>query len=43
VPRRSHSEQSLHDVRDLSKPVQQAAINELEDKKLEIIDWKGRN
>jgi inorganic pyrophosphatase len=47
VPRRSHSEQGLHDVRDLSKPIQQElekffiATDELEDKKLEIIGWKG--
>jgi inorganic pyrophosphatase len=45
VPRRSHSE--LRDVRDLSKPIQQElekffiATDELEDKKLEIIGWKG--
>jgi inorganic pyrophosphatase len=47
VPQRSHSEQSLRDVRDLSKPIQQelekffVATDELEDKKLEIIGWKG--
>ena len=47
VPRRSHSEQALRDVRDLSKPIQQelekffAATDELEDKKLQIIGWKG--
>ena len=47
VPRRSHSEQGLRDVRDLSKPIQQElekffiATDELEDKKLEIISWKG--
>ena len=47
VPRRSHSELGLHDVRDLSKPLQQelekffVATDELEDKKLEIIGWKG--
>jgi inorganic pyrophosphatase len=47
VPRRSHSEQALHDVRDLSKPVQEElekffiATDELEDKRLEIIGWKG--
>ena len=45
--RRSHSEQGLRDVRDLSKPIQQElekffiATDELEDKKLEIIGWKG--
>jgi inorganic pyrophosphatase len=47
VPRRSHSEQGLQDIRDLSKPTQQElekffiATDELEDKKLEIIGWKG--
>jgi inorganic pyrophosphatase len=47
VPRRSHSELGLHDVRDLSKPMRDelekffVATDELEDKKLEIIGWKG--
>jgi inorganic pyrophosphatase len=47
VPRRSHSEQGLRDVRDLSKAIQQElekffiATDELEDKTLEIIGWKG--
>ena len=47
VPRRWHSEQRLRDVRDLSKPIQQElekffmATDELEDKKLEIMGWKG--
>jgi inorganic pyrophosphatase len=47
VPRRSHSEQGLRDVRDLSKPIQQElekffiATDELEAKKLEIIGWNG--
>jgi inorganic pyrophosphatase len=47
VPRRSHSEQDLRDVRDLSKPLQQElakffiATDELEDKTLEVIGWKG--
>ncbi len=47
VPRRSHSEQDLRDVRELSKPVQQElekffiATDELEDKKLVILGWKG--
>jgi inorganic pyrophosphatase len=47
VPRDSHSEQGLKDVRDLSKPIQQElekffkATDELEDKKLNIIGWKG--
>ena len=47
MPRRSHSEQALRDVRDLSKPIQQelekffSATDELEDKKLEILGWRG--
>jgi inorganic pyrophosphatase len=47
VPRRSHSEQGLQDVRDLSKPILDElekffkATDELEDKGLEIIGWKG--
>jgi inorganic pyrophosphatase len=47
VPRDSHSEQALKDVRELSKPIQQElekffkATDELEDKKLNIIGWKG--
>jgi inorganic pyrophosphatase len=47
VPRRSHSEQCLRRVRDLSKPIQQElekffiATDELEDKKLQISRWKG--
>jgi inorganic pyrophosphatase len=47
VPRRSHSELGLHDVRDLSKPIQDElekffiATDELEDKKLKIVGWKG--
>lgn len=47
VPRRSHSEQGVQDIRDLSKPTRQElekffiATDELEDKKLEIIGWKG--
>jgi inorganic pyrophosphatase len=47
VPRRSHSERGLRDVRDLSKPIQDelekffVATDELEDKKLDIIGWKG--
>jgi len=47
VPRRSHSERGLHDVSDLSKPIQEElekffiATDELEDKKLQIIGWKG--
>ena len=47
VPRRSHSKHGLRDVRDLSKPIQQelekffVATDELENKKLEIIGWKG--
>ncbi len=47
VPRRSHSERGFHDARELTKPLQEelekffAATDELEDKKLEIIGWKG--
>lgn len=47
VPRDSHSEQALKDVTDLSKPIRQElekffkATDELEDKKLTIIGWKG--
>ena len=47
VPRRSHSELGLGDVQDLSRPIRQElekffiATDELEDKKLEIIGWKG--
>ena len=47
VPKDSHSEQALKDVRDLSKPIQEElekffkATDQLEDKKLEIIGWKG--
>jgi len=47
VPRDSHSEQALKDVRDLSQPIQQElekffkATDELEDKKLSIIGWRG--
>jgi inorganic pyrophosphatase len=47
VPRKSHSEQGLRDVRDLSKPMQEElerffiATDELEAKKLENIGWKG--
>ena len=47
VPRDSHSEQGLKDVSDLSKPTRQElekffkATDELEDKKLNIIGWKG--
>ena len=47
VPRRSHSEQGLRDIRDLSKPIRQElekffiATDELEEKKLEIVGWKG--
>ena len=46
MPRRSHSEQALGRA-DLSKPIQEElekffiATDELEDKKLEIIGWKG--
>jgi inorganic pyrophosphatase len=47
VPRRSHSERALQDVRDLTGPIQEElekffiATDELEDKKLNIIGWKG--
>ena len=47
MPRRSHSERSLCDVRKLSKPFREElekffiATDELEDKKLDIIGWKG--
>jgi hypothetical protein len=48
VPRKFHSEQALHDVRDLSKPIQEElekffiATDELKNEKLEIIGWKGK-
>jgi inorganic pyrophosphatase len=47
VPRRSHSEEALHDVRDLSAPIQQElekffiATDELEEKSLKVLGWKG--
>lgn len=47
VPLRSHSERALKDVRDLKGPIQEElekffiAADELEDKKLNIIGWKG--
>src|SRR5262249_34475465 len=47
VPRRSHSERALKDVADLTKPIREElekffiATDELEDKKLDIIGWKG--
>ena len=47
VPRRSHMEQALRHVRDISLPIQQElekffiATDELESKKLKIIGWKG--
>jgi inorganic pyrophosphatase len=47
VPRQSHAELGLRDVRELSKPIQEElekffiATDELEDKKLKIIGWKG--
>src|SRR6476661_10238833 len=46
VPRRSHSEQAIKDVRDISRPVQDElekffiATDELEDKKLKILGWR---
>jgi len=47
APRNSHSEQALHDVDDLTKPIRDElekffmATDELENKKLKIIGWKG--
>ncbi len=47
VPRRSHSEQALQDVCELSAPIRQElekffiATDELEKKSLEVIGWKG--
>jgi inorganic pyrophosphatase len=47
VPRRSHSELALKDVRDLTRPIQKElekffiATDEFEDKTLKIIGWKG--
>ncbi len=47
VPVRSHSENALRDVGDLTKPVQEElekffiATEELEDKKLKILGWEG--
>jgi inorganic pyrophosphatase len=47
VPLRSHSEKSLTDVRDLTRPIQEElekffiATEELEDKKLKILGWEG--
>ncbi len=47
VPRRSHSENALRDVGDLTKPIREElekffiATDELEDKKLDVIGWKG--
>ena len=47
VPRRSHSERALETVRDLTRPIQEElekffiATDELEDKKLKILGWKG--
>lgn len=47
VSRRSHSEQALRDVRELSRPIQQElekffnATDDLEDKSLKIIGRKG--
>jgi inorganic pyrophosphatase len=47
VPKDSHSEKGLKDVRDLSEPIQQElekffkATDELEDKKLNVLGWKG--
>ena len=46
MPRRSHAERGLRDVRELSKELEKfykifIATDELEDKKLDIIGWKG--
>jgi inorganic pyrophosphatase len=47
VPRHSHSERALENVRDLTKPIREElekffiATDELEDKKLDIMGWKG--
>ncbi|WP_050420915.1 inorganic diphosphatase [Bradyrhizobium tropiciagri] len=47
VPLNSHSERALHDIDDLTKPIREelekffVATDELEDKKLKIIGWKG--
>jgi hypothetical protein len=47
VPLRSHSEKAIRDVRDLTGPFQEElekffiATDELEDKKLNILGWKG--
>jgi inorganic pyrophosphatase len=47
VPRQSHAEQGLRDVRDISKPMQEElekffiATDELEKKKLKVLGWKG--
>src|ERR1700749_4324905 len=47
VPRRSHSERALNDVAELTKPIREElekffiATDELEDKTLKIIGWKG--
>jgi inorganic pyrophosphatase len=47
VPRRSHSEQALTDVDSLTRPIREElekffiATDELEDKKLNILGWKG--
>jgi inorganic pyrophosphatase len=47
VPRRSHAEMGLSDIHDLSGPIREElekffiATDELEDKELKIIGWKG--
>ena len=47
VPLRSHSEKAIGDVRDLTRPFQEElekffiATDELEDKKLNMLGWKG--
>ena len=47
VPRNSHAEQAIKHVRDISRPMQEElekffiATDELEDKKLKMLGWKG--
>ena len=47
MPRDSHEEKGLKDVRSLSKPIREElekffiATDELEEKKLQILGWKG--
>jgi inorganic pyrophosphatase len=47
VPRHSHREKSAHDARELPKPIREeierffVATDELEDKELQFLGWKG--